>query len=484
MTIDHPIKITIPDYVQKVTRMLTKEGFQVYLVGGSLRDVVLEIEPDDWDLASDAKPDDMLRIFPRAISTGAKFGMISTLVPGRSGENFEVQVTTFRSEEKYIDGRWPSEVKFINDIDLDLGRRDFTFNAMALDLTKAILDGTEEEQELYLHDPFSGLRDLGLRVVRAVGTPLERFKEDGLRAFRACRMAAQLDFDIEEETYNAIINANPVAALVSMERIRDEFMKMLMHSPKPSKGIDLMRRTGLLAIFMPELIEGVDVEQKHYHAEDVYWHSLRTCDLAPDNIKLAALLHDIGKPRKDTQDGHFYGHDKESANMARIIMRRMKFPNAEIDRVYKLIANHMFYYPHVTEEMDPDVIENIIEHEWTDAAVRRFIAKVDEENLDELFQLRIADAVSNPKSAFKPEEIQKLQERISDIRQQDMALKITDLVVNGNDLMEIGIPKGPMIRATLQHLLQEVLEDPILNTREELLNEARSYYESRLASED
>lgn len=473
---DSIIKIKIPLYVQKVVRMLTKEGYQVHLVGGSLRDVVLDIEPEDWDLATEAKPEEMLQIFPKSVSTGAKFGMVTALVPGKSGEIFDVQVMTFRSEEKYIDGRWPSEVKFINDIDLDLGRRDFTFNAMSLNLGNADCNDNEDHQELPLHDPFNGLRDLGLRVVRAVGTPLERFKEDGLRGFRACRLASQLDFDIEEETFNAIKETLPVAKQVSMERIRDEFVKLLMHSPKPSKGIDLLRKTGLLEIFMPELLEGIGVEQKKFHANDVYWHSLKSCDVAPDNVKLAALLHDIGKPRKSTGDGHFYGHDKESADMAREIMKRMKFSNAEIERVHRLVINHMFCYPIISDDMDDITIQNVQEHEWTDAAVRRFIARVGEENLDELFQLRIADASSNPKASFSPDEIRFLQDRISEVRSQDMALKISDLVVNGDDLIEIGIPRGPIMRNVLENLLQKVLDDPIMNNKESLLKEAKDFY--------
>ncbi len=473
---DSIIKIKIPIYVQKVVRMLSKEGYQVHLVGGSLRDVVLDIEPEDWDLATEAKPEEMLQIFPKSVSTGARFGMVSALISGKGGEIFEVQVTTFRSEEKYIDGRWPSEVTFINDIDLDLGRRDFTFNAMSLDLGNADCDDCDEYQELPLHDPFNGLRDLGLRVVRAVGTPLERFKEDGLRGFRACRLASQLDFDIEEETFIAIKEALPVSKQVSMERIREEFMKLLIHSPKPSKGIDLLRKTGLLEIFLPELLEGIGVEQKMFHANDVYWHSLKSCDVAPDSIKLSALLHDIGKPRKSTGDGHFYGHDKESAEMSKIIMKRMKFSNAEIERVYRLVINHMFCYPYVSDDMDDITIQNVQEHEWTDAAVRRFIARVGEENLDELFQLRIADASSNPKASFSPEEIRYLQDRISEVRSDDMALKVTDLVINGDDLIEIGIPRGPVIRNVLENLLQKVLDDPILNNKEKLLKEAKEFY--------
>lgn len=470
------VKFQIPDYVQKVARMLLKEGFVCYLVGGALRDVVLNIQPDDYDLATDATPEEMLKIFPKSVSTGARFGMVSAMIPGENGEIHEVQVTTFRSEEEYVDGRWPTRVRFIKDIYRDLGRRDFTINAMALDLNSSTLDGANEIKEWEIYDPFGGEVDLGLRVVRAVGTPLERFKEDGLRAFKACRLASQLDFDIETETFNAIKEAIPVAAQVSMERIRDEFMKMLIHSPKPSKGIELMRQTGLLELFMPELLEGFGVEQKLFHADDVYHHCLHTCDLAPDNIKLAALFHDIGKPRKDMHNGHFYGHDIEGAKMAEEIMTRLHFSKSEIRRVSLLVANHMFYFPYVNEDTTEQERKKIKEKEWSDSAVRRFIARVGEENLEDLFALRIADACANPKTAFKPDEISQLQLRISEVRQKDMALKISDLKINGEDLQRLGIPKGPQIGEILKKLLDMVLEDPMINTKERLLKISLDIY--------
>ncbi|MBI2356605.1 HD domain-containing protein [Candidatus Dojkabacteria bacterium] len=467
------VKFLIPDYVQKVARMLLKEGYQCYLVGGALRDVVLGIQPDDYDLATDAKPDQMLDIFPKSVSTGMRFGMVSAIVPDEKGENFEVQVTTFRSEEGYVDGRWPTKVTFINDIDRDLGRRDFTFNAMALDLSSAQLDGKNEEKEWEIYDPFGGLQDLGLKVVRAVGTPIERFKEDGLRAYKACRMASQLDFDIETDTFEAIRNALPVAAQISMERVRDEFMKMLIHSSKPSIGIELMRKTGLLELFLPELLEGLGVEQKVFHADDVYTHSLKTCDLAPDRIKLAALFHDIGKPRKDMKNGHFYGHDSEGASMTEIIMTRMKFSKSETKRVVNLVKNHMFFFPYYQEGMNEEEMRKLDEKEWSDSAVRRFIARVGEENLEDLFALRIADASANPLTAFKPDEISELQKRISEVRSKDMALKVTDLKVNGNDLKEIGITEGREIGRVLNALLELVIEDPMANTKETLLVRAK-----------
>jgi len=407
-------------------------------------------------------------MFPKSISTGAKFGTVIVLVQDEHGETYEVETTTFRSEAGYIDGRWPSSVKFVDEIDQDLGRRDFTFNAMAIDLSKLDLDDGKEEKEVEIYDPFDGIGDIKKKIVRAVGTPLERFKEDGLRSFKACRMAAQFGFTIEEQTLEAIKESRAVAENISMERIRDEFMKMLLNSPKPSVGIELMRETGLLQIFMPELTEGVGVEQKLFHADDVYYHAIKTCDAAEDSVKLAALLHDIAKPRTDMGNGHFYGHDRLGADMAEQIMKRMKFPKSEIERTKKLIANHMFYYPHIEEGMSNEEKENIEMHRWSDSAVRRFIQRVGEENIDDLFKLRMADAQSNPYTSFKPEEITILQKRISDVRHQDMALKVTDLNITGKDLEELGVEKGPKMGEILRELLERVLDNPLLNTKEKL----------------
>lgn len=467
------IKITIPEYVQKVARILVKEGFDCYLVGGALRDTVLGKVPHDYDLATNALPDEMLNIFPKSVSTGAKFGTIIVLMQDKQGETHEIEVTTFRSESGYVDGRWPTDVKFVDDIDKDLGRRDFTFNAMALDLSQLNMGGVEEEMSGELHDPFDGVGDISKKVVRAVGTPIERFKEDGLRAFKACRVASQLGFSIEKNTLEAMKESLPVASQVSMERVRDEFMKMILNSSKPSVGIELMRQVGLLNLFMPELSEGVDVEQKLYHAHDVYWHSLGTCDVAHDSVKLAALLHDIAKPRTDMGNGHFYGHDKMGADIAEQIMKRMKFSQSEIKRVKILIENHMFYYPHIQDGMSEEEKENIEMHQWSDSAVRRFIQRVGEENIDDLFKLRMADAQSNPSTAFKPDEITILQKRISEVRKEDMALKITDLKVTGDELISVGIEKGPKLGIILKELLDMVLDDPMLNTKEKLTEKAK-----------
>lgn len=463
------IKYAIPDYVLKVARILQKEGYKAFLVGGALRDIVMGIEPDDYDLGTDAKPEEMLKFFPKSISTGVKFGMVMVLVPDNKNETHSVEVTTFRSEADYVDGRWPTKVEFIGDLDRDLGRRDFTINAMALDLTSGDLDAGSTEQSWVLYDPYGGMTDLGLKVLRAVGTPIDRFREDGLRAFRACRLASQLGFDIEVETYEAIKQSIPIAMQVSMERIRDEILKLLYHSAKPSRGIEMLRETGLLERIMPELLEGYGVEQKLFHHDDVYHHLLNTCDVAPDNIKLAALFHDIGKPRTDMHNGHFYGHDTEGEKITREIMKRLKFPNAEIDRVARLVRNHMFFFPYTEDGMSQEQIDVINEKAWTDSAVRRFIARVGEENVDDLFALRIADASANPKTAFQPKEVEELQKRISEVRAKDMVIKVTDLVINGEDLMSIGFVAGPQIGIVLNELLELVLDDPMLNTREKLL---------------
>ncbi len=467
------VKITLPDYVQKVARMLVKEGYEAYLVGGAVRDLVLGTTPDDYDIATKAKPDEMLKIFPKAVSTSAKFGTIFVLMPDKHGETYEVEVTTYRDEEHYTKGRWPTKVEFIDDIVQDLARRDFTINAMALHLSLDMLDGEEIEKEWVVLDPFGGRADLAKKVIKAVGEPLERFKEDGLRSMRACRLASQLEFRIEPETFEAIRRTIPVFAQVSPERVRDEFVKTLMNSPKPSYGIELMRQAGLLEVFMPELLEGVGVEQKLFHAHDVYTHSLATCDRAPDRIKLAALFHDIGKPRKDTHDGHFYGHDLEGMKMTKEIMTRLRFSKSEIERTANLVRHHMFYYPLAKGETRKKGNEKFHAGEWSDAAVRRFLARVGEENIDDLFELRVADATSNPKTAFDPAEIEALEARIAKLREEDMALKITDLDITGHDLMELGIRQGPEIGRILKGLLDKVIEDPLLNTKEKLVEEAR-----------
>lgn len=485
----------IPDYVISVARVLITEGYEAYLVGGPIRDVLLERHPHDYDIATNARPDQVLSSFPKAISTGARFGNIVVLSRGADGENHNVDVTTFRSEEQYTDGRWPSKVKFEDDIETDLSRRDFTMNALAVDLKTIIADSRDRADkpvnpvdgvtriDCGILDPFGGIPDIASRVVRAVGAPIERFTEDGLRPFRACRFASMLGFEIEESTFKAIEKTLPVCRMVSMERVRDEFTKMILGSPKPSVGIELMRKSGLLEIFLPELIGTVGVAQPNFHTDDVYWHLLRCLDIAEDRVKLAALFHDIGKPQKAMPDGHFYGHDIESERVTREVMKRMRFSNAEIKHTTSLVRNHMFYYPHDYDDMlnESGTIESEGSKEfkfWSDSAVRRFLRRVGPDLVDDLFALRIADATSNKKSIFDPEEIKALQRRISDVRKKDMALTVEDLAIDGNDLMkELGMKPSPIMGSILRKLLKLVIEDPKLNNQEFLLNEARKLFQ-------
>ncbi len=475
------IRSQIPEHIFRVADALLSGGFQAYLVGGVVRDLLLGRTPKDYDLATNALPEEIVKIFPSSVSINAKFGTILVIEEGREGERFDVEVTTFRREENYFGGRWPAKVEFASAIEEDLARRDFTINAMAISFA-ALGDGYLGEEGL-LEDPFAGKVDLQSRLIRAVRDPEERFAEDGLRAFRACRLASELEFNIDIATKTAIKQAKSVAAQISMERIRDEFVKMLRYSPKPSAGIELLRELDLLDIFIPELLENIGIVQPEWHTDDVYTHLLKTLDLAEDSIKIAAIMHDIGKGRTRSEDEtgvHFYSHDVVSADMAAEIMRRMKFSSAQIKKVTTLVRWHMFYYP--SADWRKTNLGLITEHAesdggWTDGAIRRFIRNVGEDYIDDLFKLRVADASSNPKSDFHQEEIVALQERIAEVRAKDMALKVTDLVISGEDLVQIGVEKGPQMGAILNQLLEEVLDEPAQNNREYLLMKAKGTLE-------
>ena len=452
-------KSKIPQHVMGVARALGKAGHSCYLVGGPVRDIVMGIVPNDYDLSTDAVPEKISELFPKSIMTGAKFGTVIVLVEDKKGEYHPIEVTTFRSEADYVDGRWPTKVEFTTELHQDLGRRDFTVNAMAIDLQA--LDDNVKENDMV--DLFGGQKDIAEAKIRAVGTADERMLEDGLRGFRACRLASVLSFEIDPETMAAIKNNINIAKQVSAERMRDELIKLLMNSPKPSIGINLLREAGLLEILLPELLEGIGISQpEQYHVDDVYDHILATVDAADDSVKLAALLHDIAKPQCSDDKGHFYHHDVESAEMAERILKRLRFSRSETGLVKNLIRWHMFMYGNWRK--------GDFESNWTDAAVRRFIRNIGgEEHIDDLFKLRIADAISNPKAEFDPREIEALEMRVAEIRAQDMALTVADLDITGYDLMKVGIEKGPKVGEILEKLLDLVIEKPDLNVKSELL---------------
>lgn len=485
------LKNNIPEYINLIAGDLSKHGNKTYLVGGAIRDLIMERTPKDYDLATDALPEEIIKIFPKAIATGIKFGTITVLYTDTKGESRAVEITTLRAEEDYVHGRWPSKVEFTKEIATDLSRRDFTINAIALELPI--------NENANLVDLYGGLNDIRKKTIRAVRDPHERFSEDGVRTFKACRMASTLEFEIEPKTFNVIPELLAVSAQVSKERIRDEFLKLIYDSPKPSTGIELLRKSGLLSLFIPELLEGVGVEGGPYHNLTIYEHLLKAVDLAPDRVKLAALFHDIAKPRCADGKGHFYGHAELGAEMTRVIMRRLKFPNYEIDRVSKLVRSHMFYYPYEDEdEKSISILKKLIANNklsskkkselvkrveklkkkrnvafhkgWSDKAIRRFIRNLGGvDDVDELLELRVADALANPITSFDPSEIQAFETRVSEVIEKDLVLTTNDLQITGEDIKKLGVTEGPEIGRILAYLLNEVEANPSLNTKSELI---------------
>ena len=446
--------IRIPGYLRQFASIFTRGGHQCFLVGGAIRDMLLDRPVTDFDIATDALPEQVQRLFQRVIPTGIRHGTVTVLFRGT-----QFEVTTFRVEGEYRDGRRPEEVRFTPSIEEDLKRRDFTINAMAYDLERN-----------RLLDPHDGVSDLERRLIRAIGDPLERFREDGLRPVRACRFAAQLEFRIEEATFAAIRGALDTVRLVSAERIREELERLLKAS-LPSVGFERMLEAGLLEIFLPELARCRGVEQRERHCFDVFEHSLYTCDAAPRGnpvVRLAALLHDVGKPpalvRGEDGSLTFHGHELLSAEMAEEITRRLRFPTRVIRQVTHLVRHHMFNY----------------QEEWSDAAVRRFVARVGEENLPDLLALRRADQIGRCRTREISFNLIELEKRVERLLAGERALGLRDLAVSGREVMEhLALPPGPRVGFILDFLLESVLEDPELNRREKLLEIARRFYEER-----
>jgi poly(A) polymerase/tRNA nucleotidyltransferase (CCA-adding enzyme) len=434
--------------LKKIISKFQNGGFQCYLVGGSVRDLVLGNSTGDFDFATDARPDDVIKLFKKVIPTGIKHGTVTLLV-----DDLSVEVTTFRSDGKYIDGRRPEEVYFSDSLDTDVKRRDFTINGLAYDFsTNKILD--------YV----GGLDDIRLGMIRTIGEPHERFGEDGLRPYRACRFASKLGFAIHEDTFAAISDTLDIAAVVSPERVRDEFIKIL-ESETPSVGIEYLRESGLLKLMLPELDSCYGVSQNRYHTYDIYHHSIYSADSAPRErplLRLAALLHDIGKlPTRrmsDEGDYTFYNHEVVGAKITRKLMKRLKFSNDDISYVNNLILNHMF---HFTDE-------------WTDGAVRRFMRKVGVEYIDDIFLLRLADRKGTGSRGGMPAPIKKLIKRIDRIIEDENAITVKDLDINGKDLIEeLDLKQGPVIGKILHELLEVILDDPEKNRRDVLIELAK-----------
>ncbi len=450
----------IPAQVKEIARILNMEGFQCFLVGGSVRDSIMGFTPKEYDIATDAKPEDVQRIFKYTIPTGIKHGTVLVIL-----DDMHVEITTFRSDGNYSDGRHPDRVEYTASIEDDLPRRDLTINAMAYN----VLDGA-------LIDMFDGMKDIKNKIIRSVGNPYERFTEDGLRIMRAIRFATKLNFNIEKETFDAICRSTGMLASIAYERIREEFNGILI-SDNPFRGIELLRKTGILALIMPELMQGFGVSQNKFHKYDVYYHILHTIQAVEPLeteeltllVRLAALFHDIAKPMvqkkvSKQEEPVYYNHEVVGANVAKKIMKRLKYSNAEIDFVALLVRQHMFYY----------------QDEWTDGAVRRFMRAVGIENIKPLLKLREADRLGSGNRKDKESKaIPKLLARIDKIIKEENAITVKDLKINGNDLMkEFNLKPGPIIGKILNYLLDLILDEPNLNDKEKLIEKTRFFLES------
>lgn len=461
-------KIRIPDELKKMNDIFAANGFEAYLVGGAVRDILLGKQISDWDVTTNAQPQDVMKIFRKVIPTGLAHGTVTVHFMKK-----QIEVTTYRCDQGYSDGRHPDKVIFSSSLKEDLGRRDFTMNAIAASLK----DG-------HIEDPYEGQKDIKNKLIRTVGNAHERFLEDGLRPVRCLRFASQLNFSIEKDTYSEIFKESIQKKItsISLERFRDEFIK-IMESPQPSKALFMMEETGILKLFIPELADcrGVGQEDvRGFHHYDVFDHSVYSCDGAPENnyiVRLAALFHDLGKVDAKTvsleenpfNKGeqaeliHFWKHEIYSQKKAEQILTRLKFSNAQIHRICHLIKEHMFYF----------------EPSWTDAAVRRFIIRVGLDFVDDLFDLRLADNYGKNREKAGPlspvtKNILELKERIKKIEEENSALSLKDLAVNGKDLILLGIEPGKKIGLILDELLQTVLDDPKMNEKEKLLTIAQN----------
>lgn len=456
---------SVPRVVKRFARPLAASGFQCWLVGGAVRDLFMRRSGGDYDVATDARPEQVRALYRHAIPTGVRHGTVTVPYAGH-----QIEVTTFRSESDYRDGRRPAQVSFTTSIEEDLSRRDFTINGIAMEVPGG-----------RIVDPFGGRGDLERRLIRAIGDAAERFAEDGLRPLRACRFAAQLGFQVDGPTQDAIRPSLNTVQRVSAERIRSEIEAILL-APRPSVGLWLMQETGLLDLLLPELQRCVGVEQRQPPGRpagapefDVFTHSLAACDASEPELELrwAGLLHDVGKATTLVRaaDGSlsFHHHDRESARMAHEILERLRSPHSLRDGVSHLVAHHMFNF----------------DEQWSDAAVRRFVARVGRDRIDKLLALRRADQIGRYGEEHRPRpspRLVALAQRVSAVMERREAVTVRDLAVNGSDLMtHLKLAPGPVVGILLRQLLEAVLEDPALNERDRLLNIAANFFRSRLA---
>jgi len=473
----------LPQEVSNIIIKLQNTGFESYIVGGCVRDSLLKKKPNDWDVATAARPEEIQKLFPDSVYEN-QFGTVLIKTESSDPSLKIIEVTTFRQERKYSDKRHPDEVKFAHTIEEDLKRRDFTVNAIALAFKDKELTHKESkgnynfpDSSYEIIDPFDGQKDLKSKLIRTAGNPKERFSEDALRLMRAVRFACQLDFQIEEKTLQAITENASLLQYIAQERIRDEFIK-IMQTSQAAEGILLLYKTNLLHQFLPELEKGVNITQNKHHIYTVWEHLWRSLDYAAKKnysleVRLAALLHDIGKPYVKIGEGEnstFYNHEAKGAYLANKIFSRLHFSNQQSEKILKLIRYHGFVY-------DPEIT--------TDAAIRRLLKKVGSENITELAQVREADRIGSGCPKAIPFRLRYFLFRIEKVSKQlkgeEPSLKM--LALNGNDIIKmLQITPGPQVGTLLNILLEEVLDDPEKNEKKYLEKKAKEL--NKLSKED
>ncbi len=453
----------IPDRVLEIYGKLAKNGYEIYFVGGCVRNLILERSVKDWDLTTNAKPEEILKIFPNGFYDN-QFGTVGIPLEGEkkgslSAVNQVVEITTFRTEGEYKDKRHPENVAWGKTIEEDLSRRDFTINAIALRLT-TFAQGKPSHFELV--DPFEGEKDIERKIIKAVGEANIRFKEDALRLIRAVRIATELNFTIENKTWEKIKEDASLIQNVSNERVHDELLRILK-SENQYEGIMLLYDSGLLKYILPELLEGVGVSQARpgrHHKTDVFTHnvlSLKFCPSKDPVVRFATLIHDAGKPRVKAEDEEglviFHNHEMVGAKMAKQICERLRFSKKDTEKIVNLIRWHMF-----------SVNENL-----TDAGVRRFIRRIGVDNVKDMMDLRVADRLGGGTQTAESWRLKLFKEKVEE-QLKPAPFSINDMAVDGNDVMrELHIKPGPVIGKILEKLFEEVDEDLSKNNKDYLL---------------
>ena len=447
------INLDIPDVIRETLKTLENKGYLAYLVGGCVRDLILNKEPKDWDITTNANPEEIVQLFPKTVYENS-FGTVTVINEGIEDIKLRnIEITPFRLEAKYSDNRHPDTVSFSQSIEDDLKRRDFTINALAYNLKGQLID------------LFGGTSDLKDKLIKTVGVGDERFTEDALRMLRAIRLASQLGFTINTDTELSIRNNSKLLENISQERIRDEFVKIVM-SPNPLIGLSLAHKLGVLDYFIPELERTIGILQGGDHIYDVWEHTLRALQHSADRdwtleVRLAALFHDIGKPKTQKVSNKpgkwsFYGHEVVGERITNSILQRLKFPNKTKETVVNLVRNHMFF-------SDPDKI--------TLSAVRRIIVNVGKEHIWDLMKVRACDRIGMGRPKEDPYRLRRYEAMIEEALSQPTSVAM--LKIDGKKIIEvIRETPGPRIGYILHALLEQILEDPSLNNEEYLQNKA------------